>query len=629
MYKPDIMLIKAGTNETVSEPLFNWEQMKDFEADYNLFIDSVKKMIPHCVIILCSPLDMVISTPELSKERFDNLTLRRPRIWELRTRVSKIAEAAGLHFLDLTPSFTNKPEYMTVKDGVHPNLRGYEYLGRLVAEYLISQNIIKKDRPNIIVFMVDDMGWQDCAVSFWNKHTAANKLFHTPTMLALEKQGVKFTNAYATPVCTPSRVSLLTGMNAVRHKVTNWTSPYKDNNTDVADSVLGKASWNHNGLSPVSGINNTVHATPLPVLLQAAGYRTIHVGKAHYASMKTPGSDPLNLGYQVNIGGSATGHPQSYLGTANFGNTEINNSVHAVPDLSEYHGKDVFLTEALTEKAIQEMGVSMDKKQPFFLYLSHYAVHLPFDKDQRYFKKYKEKGLPDGEAAYASLVEGMDKSLGDIMNWLRKNKLEENTVLIFISDNGGFSLKPRAGKEFTHNYPLKAGKGSVYEGGIRVPMLVKWPCHVRAGRSAEQPVVVEDLFPTVLELAGVDNYQLVQEMDGKSMMPFLKEPDQLDTNRILIWHFPHKWYSGVGPDVNFKSGIRKGNWKLLYDMQKAKLELYELNSDISEAVDRSASNPDKKKELAELLGNYLRKHAASMPFIKETKMPVPYPDQLN
>ena len=144
MYKPDIMLIKAGTNETVSEPLFNWEQMKDFEADYNLFIDSVKKMIPNCVIILCSPLDMVINTPELSKDRFDNLTLRRPRIWELRTRVSKIAAAAGLHFLDLTPSFTNKPEYITIKDGVHPNLKGYDFLGRYVAEYLIRQNIVKK-----------------------------------------------------------------------------------------------------------------------------------------------------------------------------------------------------------------------------------------------------------------------------------------------------------------------------------------------------------------------------------------------------------------------------------------------------------------------------------------------------
>ncbi|MCF1716339.1 GDSL-type esterase/lipase family protein [Flavihumibacter sp. RY-1] len=143
-YKPDIMLIKAGTNETVSEPLFNWEQMKDFEADYNLFIDSVKKMIPNCTIILCSPLDMVLNTPELSKERFDNLTLRRPRIWELRDRVSKIAAAAGLYFLDLTPSFSNKPEYMTVKDGVHPNKKGYAYLGHLAADYLIRNKIVLK-----------------------------------------------------------------------------------------------------------------------------------------------------------------------------------------------------------------------------------------------------------------------------------------------------------------------------------------------------------------------------------------------------------------------------------------------------------------------------------------------------
>lgn len=146
LYKPAIIIIKAGTNETVSEPLFNWDQIKDFESDYNLFIDSVKKMTPNCTIILCSPLDMVLTTPELSKERFDNLTLRRPRIWELRDRVRKIASSAELHFLDLTPSFSNKPEYMTVKDGVHPNQRGYDFLGRLVAEYLISQNIVTLSR---------------------------------------------------------------------------------------------------------------------------------------------------------------------------------------------------------------------------------------------------------------------------------------------------------------------------------------------------------------------------------------------------------------------------------------------------------------------------------------------------
>ena len=123
-------------------PVFNWEQIKDFDSVYNLFIDSVKKMTPNSTIILCSPLDMVLSTPELSNERFDNLTLRRPRIWELRDRVRKIASSAELHFLDLTPSFSNKPEYMTVKDGVHPNQRGYDFLGSLVAEYLISQNIV-------------------------------------------------------------------------------------------------------------------------------------------------------------------------------------------------------------------------------------------------------------------------------------------------------------------------------------------------------------------------------------------------------------------------------------------------------------------------------------------------------
>ena len=517
-------------------------------------------------------------------------------------------------------------------------MRKYESYFRFIGLWLVcllslqvtAQQPVKNNQgPNIIVFMVDDMGWQDCAVSFWEKQTTANKLFQTPNMLALEKQAIKLTNAYAAPVCTPSRVSLLTGMNVLNHKVTNWTSPHKDNNTDVKDSAFNQVSWNHNGLSPVPGLNNSVYATPLPLLLKENGYHTIHVGKAHYAPFKTPGADPLNLGYAVNIGGSATGHPQSFLGLENFGNTGNSPSVHAVPDLEEYHGKDVFLTEALTIKAIQELKIAKDKKQPFFLYMSQYAVHLPFDKDLRYFSKYKKNGLPDGEAAYASLVEGMDKSLGDIMNWLKTNKLEDNTILIFISDNGGFALKPRGGKEFTQNYPLKAGKGSVYEGGIRVPMLVKWPGHIKPGTTTKQPVGIEDLFPTIMEMAGVKQYKALQTIDGRSLLPYLKQPALIDSNRVLVWHYPHKWYPGDGPGINFKSAIRKGNWKLVYDMRNANLELYNLTADIMESKDLSESYPAKKKELADLLGRYLRKHATPMPVLKDSQEPVPYPDQLH
>jgi arylsulfatase A-like enzyme len=163
-------------------------------------------------------------------------------------------------------------------------------------------------RPNIILFLVDDMGWQDCSVPFWTKPTEWNKRYHTPNMERLAAEGMKFTNAYATPVCSPSRVSLMTGMNAAHHKVTNWTLR-KDQSVDYKDSMLLSPDWNINGMSPVPGIEHTVYATPLPLLLKEAGYYTIHCGKAHFGAMETPASDPLNIGFMLNIAGHAAGGP--------------------------------------------------------------------------------------------------------------------------------------------------------------------------------------------------------------------------------------------------------------------------------------------------------------------------------
>lgn len=172
--------------------------------------------------------------------------------------------------------------------------------------------------PNIIVFLVDDMGWQDTSVPFWKQITPLNRRYHTPAMERMAREGVKFTNAYAMPVCTPTRVSLLTGMNATHHRVTHWTSPDKNINTDYADSTLNSVAWNINGLSPLPNIDRTVYATPLPALLNKTNYYTIHCGKGHFGSAGTPGADPRNLGFNVNIAGSEIGHPASYLGTDNY-----------------------------------------------------------------------------------------------------------------------------------------------------------------------------------------------------------------------------------------------------------------------------------------------------------------------
>jgi arylsulfatase A-like enzyme len=482
-----------------------------------------------------------------------------------------------------------------------------------------KQQLRTESRPNIIVFLVDDMGWQDTSLPFWTKTTELNKRYHTPNMERLAKEGMKFTNAYASPVCTPTRVSMLTGMNAAHHGVTNWTSPLKDNNTDNADEEMTKADWNYNGLSPISGVPHTVYATTYPQLLKEAGYFTIHVGKAHWGSAGTPGSSPYNLGFMVNIAGNSIGHPQSFQGTDNYGNMTKKTSVNAVPDLQEYFGKDNFLTEALTLEAIKSLETPIKNKQAFYLNMSHYAIHEPLMADSRYIQKYLDAGLDANEARLASMVEGMDKSLGDIMSYLKEKNIEKNTVIIFMSDNG---------PSHRSNLPLKSSKGSVYEGGIREPMIVKWPAMVKPSTIAKQYVIIEDFFSTILEMAGLKNYKTAQQLDGESFLPILKNANYTNNNRALVWHSPNKWTSPAGPGINYFSAIRRGEWKLVYNMRTGRKELYNLNDDIEESNNLSDIHPDKVKQLSVILSNELRKQKAPMPSFKSTGKVVPMPDEV-
>lgn len=491
-----------------------------------------------------------------------------------------------------------------------------------------SGNTYAQKKPNIIVFLVDDMGWQDTSLPFWTQKTPLNERYHTPNMERLAKDGVKFTNAYATPVCTPSRVSMITGMNAAHHKVTNWTSPQYNVSSDNKDDQFAPATWNYTGLSPKGGIPNTIYATPYPQLLKDAGYFTVHVGKAHWASVGTPGANPYNLGFIVNIAGHAAGHPQSYFSEDYYGNKPGKNTMQSVPDLEEYYGSATFLTEALTLEAIKTLDGPIKNKQPFYLNMAHYAVHDPIQADPRFYQKYIDKGLDPQEAKYASLLEGMDKSLGDIMDYLKEKKVAENTIIIFMSDNGGLSLvPPRGGVEHTQNLPLKAGKGSVNEGGIREPMIVKWPGVAKPSTTANQYVIIEDFFPTILEMAGIKNYKTIQEVDGKSIIPILKDVKYDNNERALYWHSPNKWISKDGPGINYKSAIRKGDWKLIYNMRDGSKDLFNLAADIGELKNEATGNPEKVKELSALLSEQLRKWDAPMPIVISTGKPVAMPDQ--
>ena len=488
----------------------------------------------------------------------------------------------------------------------------------------LSGTLTSQESPNIVVFLVDDMGWVDTSVPFSETTVPLNERYHTPNMERLAAQGVKFTNAYATPVCTPSRISFLTGMNAAHHGVTNWTTPNRNSNSDNADEEYAPAPWNFNGLNPES-VTNSVQATPLPEILKDHGYFTVHAGKAHFAPAGTPGSNPVNLGFLVNITGTSAGRPMSYLGSENFGNLPGNPySIHAVQDMTEYYGSETYLTKALTLEALKALEYPIETGQPFFLNMAHYALHDPYDPDKRFLQKYLDAGLAPVEAVYASMIEGMDKSLGDIMDFLEEKGVADNTVILFMSDNGGLSLAPpRAGEPHIQNAPLREGKGSVYEGGIRVPMLVSTPT---TGKSAvvDIPVIIEDFFPSILELAGVEDPQLLQQVDGESFVRLLNGYEKAE-ERALIWHYPNKWQSKAGQGINYKSAIRKGNWKLVYHMKTGQMELFNLKEDLSETTDLLGKHPKKVRELAEIMGTKLKLWNAPMPVVKKTGKAVEFP----
>lgn len=485
-------------------------------------------------------------------------------------------------------------------------------------------------RPNIILFMVDDMGWQDTSLPFWTQKTHYNETYETPNMERLAKKGMMFTQAYACNISSATRCSLITGANNTRHRVTNWTLE-KNKTTDRTSKTVQLPDWNYNGVSQVEGTPNTFVATSFVELLRQSGYHTIHCGKAHFGAIDTPGENPTHWGFEVNIAGHAAGGLATYLSEKNYGHTRDGKaySLMSIPGLENYWGTGVFATEALTQEAIKALDKAKKYNQPFYLYMAHYAIHVPLDKDMRFFPKYVKKGLTDNEAAYASLIEGMDKSLGDLMDWLEKNDEAENTIIIFMSDNGGLASEPawRDGELHTQNYPLNSGKGSLYEGGIREPMIVKWSGVVAPDTRCDKYLIIEDFYPTILEMAGVKNYKTSSPIDGISFMPLLKATGDPSKERALIWNCPNIW-GNDGPGINLNCAIRKDEWKLVYYYETGKKELFKIPEDISEKNDVADAHPEIVKSLSKQLGNYLRDTGGQRPSFKATGKPCPWPDEI-
>ncbi len=514
-------------------------------------------------------------------------------------------------------------------------------------------------KPNIIFFIVDDMGWQDTSLAFWRgeegkaKETFLNKRYRTPHMEALAEQGMMFTRAYSCPVSTPTRVSLMTGLNASRHRVTNWTLN-ADKSVDTPHPTLKAPAWNVNGLQPRG--TRSSGKTKLPITEESAsydmkmpyltapsktlaqaihdeGYITIHCGKGHWGTKGTPGANPRNLGFDYNIAGKETGGIADYRGKNSYGQGQF--QITGLRNMAKYKKENTFVTEALTQEALNLLNELKPKAsgKPFYLYMSHYAIHSPLDEranDERFMKNYPAPGVgthpADGkpwnlkERNYATLIEGMDKSLGDLMAWLKENDLEKNTVIVFVSDNGGLAI---SGRMQEANYPLRYGKGSLYEGGIRVPAIVKWPGVVEASSTSDMPIIIEDFYPTLMGMVK----KSAKKVDGISLVPTLQGKSTKDSTRPLIFHMPNMWGEGAasGPGYGVRSAIILGDWKLIYDHATEKSMLFNLADDIHELTDLSAKNPQKTKELAQLLTRTLKSRKAQMPLYKKDNKSVAWP----
>jgi len=469
--------------------------------------------------------------------------------------------------------------------------------------------------PNIVVFLVDDMGVMDTSVPFLTdeqgkpKRYPLNDYYRTPNMQRLAAKGVRFNNFYAMSVCSPTRISIMTGQNAARHHATNWINPRNDNR-----GPHGPPNWKWQGLD-----NGSV---TLPRLLRKVGYRTIHVGKGHFGPDNSEGSEPLNLGFDVNVGGASFGAPGSYYGEENYG-LGTKRTHHAVPHLKMYHGSDTFLTEAITREAKKRVSESVQQRQPFYLYMSHYAVHAPFHSDPRFADHYKDSGKSKNAQAFATLIEGMDKSLGDLLDHFDALGVSENTLVFFLGDNG--SDAPLGHQHVVAcAAPLRGKKGAHYEGGMRVPFIAAWAKESANNANQQQLVIppgtlqtqvaaVQDLYPTIAKLTGATS-PAGHTVDGVDLSKLLTaEPDD-SREEVFLMHYPHSPHRS-----DYFTTYRDGDWKVIYHYIPSKgsegghYQLYNLTSDPFESTNLADQEPVVLREMIEKLKSSLESHEALYP----------------
>ncbi|MEM9235996.1 MAG: sulfatase [Verrucomicrobiota bacterium] len=444
------------------------------------------------------------------------------------------------------------------------------------------------EKPNILVFLVDDMGLMDTSVSFLTDGKGTpqvhplNKFYRTPNMESLAGRGMRFEQFYANSVCSPTRVSIMTGQSSARHHTTQWIRSEENNR-----GPQGPADWQWEGITEK-------HET-LVKLLNGGGYRSIYAGKAHFGPFESHGEFPNNFGFDVNIAGCSYGQPGSYLGTDHFG-WKKGNKKRAVPDLEKYHGKDIYLTEALTLEMKNEIGKSVEAEEPFFAYMAYYGVHTPFIPNRKYLKNYEDADYPKKAKIFATMIESMDTSVGDILAHLDELEVADNTLVLFLGDNGTDAPLGNI-HAIACAAPLRGKKGTHYEGGMRIPFIAAWAkpdssnplqkrLPIKQGAITSELGTIHDIFPTLLGLAGVKHEGVI---DGDNLAPLLKGGN-IEGKRDFLMHFPHSHRS------SYFTSYRLGDWKLVYHYNKPegkRCELFNLAKDRSESENLAKSDPER------------------------------------
>jgi arylsulfatase A-like enzyme len=439
-------------------------------------------------------------------------------------------------------------------------------LGVCVA--LLASRVVAAERPNVVFILADDLGWTDLKCY-------GSEVYETPALDQLAREGMRFTQNYsACTVCSPTRACILTGKYPARLHITDW--------------IPGQMPANPKMLVPDWTKFLPLEETTIADVLRGAGYRTASIGKWHLGDAPYY---PEKHGFDLNVAGTADAAPASYI------------APWRIATLGEGKAGE-HLTDRLGEEAVKFIRDAKDK--PFFLYLPHFAVHTPIQGREDLVAKYKKKivpGMKQKNANYAALVEGMDQTVAKIRQTLKELGLAERTIIVFTSDNGG--RVPT-----TSNLPLRVGKGSAYEGGVRVPLIVYWPGVTKAGSTSDTPTISADFYPTLLEMAGAAD-QAGHQADGVSIVPVLRQSGQLPP-RALYWHYPHHQHYQLGGSMPY-GAIRDGDFRLIEFFDDDRAELYNVREDVGEQHDLAARMPEKVKELRARLRAWRAAVGAQMP----------------